>query len=82
MVRKRRRGVALRKTSPTRKRFTVSVEVRDYEALLAVGQGHKPPLPLQYVINFALQRFLREVKDSQLLLELGNPLPTGRAHGA
>jgi hypothetical protein len=66
---------------PTHRRFSVSLEVRDYEALVAVTKRHKPPLTLQYVVNFALQRFLKEAKDPQLLLQLGNPLARGGTDG-
>ena len=62
---------------PAHKRFSVSLDVRDYEALVAVTKRHKPPLTLQYVVNYALQRFLRDAKDPQLLLQLGNPLAGG-----
>ncbi|MCW5811530.1 MAG: hypothetical protein KIT84_10975 [Labilithrix sp.] len=59
------------------KRFSVTVERGDWEELNRIANGHRPPLSLQYVVNFALQRFLRESRDPQLALKLGNPTDDG-----
>lgn len=40
------------------KRFTVSLDVEDYEALRKLADAQRPPLPLQYVVRLAIRRFL------------------------
>jgi hypothetical protein len=73
MVPKRMRGPPALK----RKRFSISLDARDYNELLALAAQHKPALTLQYVVNFAIQRLLRDARDPQLTLRLGDPLATG-----
>jgi hypothetical protein len=58
----------------SRKRFTITLDGRDYDALVALKEGHKPPLTLQYVISYAIQRLLRDAKNPQLVLKMGDPL--------
>ena len=58
----------------SRKRFSVSLDAADYGKLRALAKQHKPPLTLQYVVNYAIQRLLREADDPQLRLKLGSPL--------
>lgn len=55
------------------KRFTVSLEASAYDELQHVAKTHKPPLSLQYVVRYALQRFLDESKGAQLSLTLNQP---------
>lgn len=71
MVSRRTRG------QPPRKRFSITLDVRDYEELLSLAGRHKPPLTLQYVVNYAIQRLLKDAKDPQLGLQLGDPLSRG-----
>ena len=52
------------------KRFTVSVDPRDYEALRKMAEAHRPPLSLQYVVRYALQEFLDRHEGGQLTLKL------------
>lgn len=40
------------------KRFTVSRDFRDYEALRPLAEGHRPPLTMQYVMKLAVQDLL------------------------
>lgn len=40
------------------KRFTISLDVGDYEALRRLAEAQRPPLPLQYVVRLAVRRFL------------------------
>lgn len=56
------------------KRFSISVDEQDYRRLRALAESSKPRLSLQYVINFAIQDFLRRADDPLLRLSLGNPL--------
>jgi hypothetical protein len=65
---------AKKQRAQTRKRLTISLDRRDYDALIALKDRHRPPLTLQYVINYAVQRLLREAKDPQLALKMGDPL--------
>lgn len=52
------------------KRFTVSLEPRNYEALRRIAESHRPPLSLQYVVRHALQDFLDRHEGRQLTLNL------------
>lgn len=52
------------------RRFTVSLEPRDYDALRRIAESHRPPLSLQYVVRYALQEFLDHHKGRQLTLKL------------
>ena len=63
-----------RKRGPSRKRLTITLDARDYDELVALKERRKPPLSLQYVINYAIQRLLRDAKNPQLVLKIGDPL--------
>jgi hypothetical protein len=52
------------------KRFTVSVEEAEYAELRRIAQTHRPRLSLQYVVRYALQKFIDENKSKQLSLKL------------
>lgn len=52
------------------KRFTVALQSEDYDALRRIAESHRPPLSLQYVVRYALQRFVDQYRDSQLTLKL------------
>lgn len=52
------------------KRFTVSLELQEYEALRRVAEAQRPPLSLQYVVRYALQEFLDRHEGRQLTLKL------------
>jgi hypothetical protein len=55
------------------KRFTVTIERADYDALCELGARHRPPLRLQYLVSLAVRRLLDETGDGQLMLHLVNP---------
>ena len=50
------------------KRFTVSVDAEEYEELRRIARTHRPPLSLQYVVRYALQKFIDEHSEGQLQL--------------
>lgn len=52
------------------KRFTVSLEVEDYEALRTIADDHRPPLKLQYVVNVAVKNLLKRQAAKQLTFPL------------
>jgi hypothetical protein len=52
------------------KRFTVSVEQAQYAELRRIAERHRPRLSLQYVVRYALQKFVDENKGKQLPLKL------------
>lgn len=52
------------------KRFTVSLEPHDYDALRRIADSQRPPLSLQYVVRYALQEFLDRHQGQQLTLKL------------
>jgi hypothetical protein len=55
------------------KRFTVSLDSADYTEFRRIAKSHKPPLSLQYVVRFALERFLERNRGKQLSLDLHSP---------
>lgn len=48
------------------RRFTVSLEEPDFGDLKRIAESHGPPLSLQYVVRYAVQRVLGEHKGQQL----------------
>lgn len=52
------------------KRFTVSLDSEDYEALRALADGHRPPLTLQYVVSVAVKNLLERHAAKQLSFPL------------
>lgn len=52
------------------KRFTVSLDNNDYEALRAIAESHRPPLKLQYVVNVAVKNLLERHAARQLTFPL------------
>lgn len=52
------------------KRFTVSLDVEDYESLRAIADDHRPPLKLQYVVNVAVKNLLERQAAKQLTFPL------------
>lgn len=53
-----------------KRRFSISLEVDDYDALRALAEGHRPPLSLQYVVNVAVKDLLEKHAAHQLTLPL------------
>ena len=52
------------------KRFTVSVDQADYDALLELGRSASPPVNLQYLIRLAVRKLLEQHSAQQLVLPL------------
>lgn len=52
------------------KRFTVSLDCDDYDALRALADGHRPPLKLQYVVSVAVRQLLDRHASKQLTFPL------------
>ncbi len=55
---------------PKQKRFTVSVDQIDYDALVALGQSVNPPLNLQYIVRLAVRNLLEQSSAQQLSFPL------------
>lgn len=56
----------------SQKRFTVSLDAGDYEALCALAQAQRPPLSLQYTVRLAIRRFLDEYEGRAITLTPAN----------
>ncbi len=41
-----------------------------YEELIRLAESHRPPLSLQYIVRFGLQKFLEHNEGKQLRLDL------------
>lgn len=52
------------------KRFTVSVDQADYDALQDLGRSADPPVNLQYLLRLAVRNLLDQHKAQQLALPL------------
>lgn len=52
------------------KRFTVSLDERDYEALTKLAEGHRPALTLKYVVNVAIKNLLERQAARQFAFPL------------
>jgi len=52
------------------KRFTVSVDLADYEALQELGQSVSPPVNLQYLVRLAVRNLLEQHASKQLTFPL------------
>ena len=55
---------------PKQKRFTVSVDQGDYDALVALGQSANPPLNLQYLVRLSVRNLLEHYAAQQLSFPL------------
>ncbi|RWG42966.1 ribbon-helix-helix domain-containing protein [Mesorhizobium sp.] len=53
------------------KRFTVSLDQADYEALRELAEAQKPPLNLQYLVRLAVRNLLEQHAAKQLSFPLG-----------
>ena len=56
----------MKKKLSRKKRFTVTLDAAAYTRLRAIAQDHRPPLPLRYVVEYAIVRFLdsgKQVED-------------------
>jgi hypothetical protein len=54
--------------SASLKRFTISLDAGDYEALCALAQAQRPPLSLRYTVRLAIRRFLDEHEGRAITL--------------
>jgi hypothetical protein len=52
------------------KRFTVSIDQVDYDALRALAEAQKPPLNLQYLLRLAVKNLLEQHAAKQLSFPL------------
>lgn len=52
------------------RRFTVSLDASDYDALLTLGRSAKPPLTLQYLVRLAVRNLLEQRSSGQLVFPL------------
>lgn len=52
------------------KRFTVSVDQTDYDALVELGRSVNPPVNLQYLVRLAVRNLLEQHATQQLSFPL------------
>lgn len=53
-----------------RKRFTVALDLADYEALQTLGAEQRPPLKQQYLVELAVKNLLDQHSKRQISLPL------------
>ncbi len=58
-----------------KKRFTVSLPKTDYQKLVALAEGTRPPLPYRYLVELAVVQFL---DDPELQAGVKNPIKKGK----
>lgn len=56
--------------SRQQKRFTVSVDQADYDALQELGHSVSPPVNLQYLVRLAVRNLLEQHASKQLSFPL------------
>jgi len=64
---------AARRLAPQRKRFSVTLDMADYEALQKLGAAQRPPLKQQYLVEFAIKNLLDGHANRQLSFPLKQP---------
>lgn len=52
----------------------MSLDNRDYDELVRLGESQRPRLSLQYLVEYAVCDLLRRAQDQQAELPLGDPL--------
>lgn len=57
----------------SKRRFTVSLDQQDYDALRVLAEGQRPPLKLQYMVELAVRNLLDQHGSNQLSLGLKRP---------
>ena len=57
----------------TLKRFTVSLDADDYEALCTLAHEQRPPISLQYTVRLAIRRLLDECESHTITLVPTSP---------
>lgn len=60
-----------RMASSNKKRFSVSLDVDDYQALKQIAKNQRPSLSLQYIVSYALTEFIAVHQSNQIELDLG-----------
>lgn len=53
-----------------RKRFTIALDLADYEALQTLGAEQRPPLKQQYLVELAVKNLLDQHSKRQISLPL------------
>jgi hypothetical protein len=56
-----------------RKRFSIALDVADYDALQKLGAAQRPPLKQQYLIELAVKNLLNQYANRQLSFPLDRP---------
>ncbi|MBB3743520.1 hypothetical protein FHX10_003019 [Rhizobium sp. BK591] len=62
-----------RQSNPKRKRFSIALDVADYDALQKLGAAQRPPLKQQYLIELAVKNLLDQYANRQLSFPLDRP---------
>lgn len=69
---------SVERSVPTRKRsFTVRLEPETHMRLKKIASESQPPLKLQQVVEFAVEKLIREVEGGQMELGLEVDFPRG-----
>lgn len=63
-------GAMARTLKPSRKRFSVSLDLVDYDALQKLGAAQRPPLKQQYLVELAIKDLLDRHASKQLSFPL------------
>lgn len=56
-----------------RKRFSIALDMADYEALQKLGAEQRPPLKQQYLVELAIKNLLEQHADRQFSFPLKQP---------
>lgn len=65
----------VRRAGGSSKRFSVTLDQADYDRLVELGWAQRPPLTLQYLVEYAIQNLLRQAADPQFTFPFAEPAP-------
>jgi len=59
-----------RRPATERKRFSIALDMADYDALQKLGAAQRPPLKQQYLVELAVKKLLDQHANRQLSFPL------------
>jgi len=62
--------IAPPRSDSKRKRFSIALDLADYEALQKLGAAQRPPLKQQYLVELAVKNLLDQYMNRQLSFPL------------
>lgn len=61
-----------------KRRFTIGLTEEEYARVKSLASGHRPPMTLQYVVEYAVQRLLDQAGNDEFVSRMADPLRDNR----